>query len=76
LGDSRRAGRLLRAVGATLRQWNMHTFGLAAWLLLQREAATEIAAAQLLAREIERYFRQAWRRPLPFVRAGGHPLLA
>ncbi|HVT60371.1 MAG TPA: hypothetical protein VHR45_18505 [Thermoanaerobaculia bacterium] len=44
----------------------MHTHGMAAWLLLQEAVATETAPVQRLAREIERYFRQAWLRPLPF----------
>ncbi|HVT58550.1 MAG TPA: tetratricopeptide repeat protein [Thermoanaerobaculia bacterium] len=68
LGETRRALRLLAKVRTILEGWKMHTFGMAAWLLLQEAAATEAAAAQLLAREMERYFREAWKRPLPFVR--------
>ncbi|HVT61635.1 MAG TPA: tetratricopeptide repeat protein [Thermoanaerobaculia bacterium] len=66
LGENKRAVRLLARVRMILQRWKMHTHGMAAWLLLQEAVATEAAPVQRLAREMERYFRQAWLRPLPF----------
>jgi hypothetical protein len=67
-GKIRHALRLLTSFQATLLHWRMHSEGLAAWLLLLREAATEATRAQALAQEASLYFRRAWRRSLPFRR--------
>jgi hypothetical protein len=65
-GKRRHALRLLTTFQATLVHWRMHSEGLAAWLLLVREAAAETRQAQSLLQEAALYFRRAWRRRLPF----------
>jgi hypothetical protein len=65
-GKARHALRLLKAFHGILGHWGMHTEGMAAWLLLIEAAAGEAGRAQALTRQAARYFRWAWRRPLPF----------
>jgi tetratricopeptide (TPR) repeat protein len=66
-GKTRHAIRLLKSFHGILGQWGMHTEGMAAWLLLIEAAAGETRRAQDLTRQAARYFRWAWRRPLPFA---------
>jgi tetratricopeptide (TPR) repeat protein len=66
-GKGRHAWRLLSRFQGTLRRWQMHTEGMAAWLLLVEAAAGEAGRAQALARAAALYFRRAWRRAAPFV---------
>ena len=65
-GKIRHAIRLLRTFRAILTKCRMHTEGIAAWLLLEEVTRTQPPRAQALSREAVLYFRQAWRRPMPF----------
>jgi|HubBroStandDraft_3_1064219.scaffolds.fasta_scaffold11865_3 tetratricopeptide (TPR) repeat protein len=67
---TRHAVLLLRRFEPTLRLFKMHPHGMAAWLLVREALGTEAAHARSLLREAALYFRQAWRRPLPFRRRG------
>ena len=61
-GKGRHAMRLLRCFHGILGKWEMHTEGMAAWLLLVEAAKGEVGAAQAVTREAARYFRRGWRR--------------
>jgi hypothetical protein len=67
-GKTRHAVLLLRRFEPTLRLFKMHSHGMAAWLLLREALATEAARVPSLLREAALYYRQAWRRPVPFRR--------
>lgn len=67
-GKRRPALRLLASFHQRLLRWRMHSDGLAAWLLLLREAGAPGGLPPDLTRDAALYFRRAWRRRLPFRR--------
>jgi tetratricopeptide (TPR) repeat protein len=69
-GKTRHAIRLLKTFHRLLGHWQMHSEGMAAWLLLVEAAAGEAGRAQALTREAALYFRRAWPRVVPFSGKG------